>query len=290
MDIRTMTNFLKIAEYENITKAAEELHIAQPHLTRQIQTLEAELGVTLFVREKKRLHITEEGLFLKQQIQQILDLVDKTTSQVHEMHNGVTGILFIGAIETAGWLYLPKWISGFKQQYPNVRYDLWSGNSVDVTERLDHGLLDLGLVREPFDHSKYEGIHVSDDQWVALMSREHPLAKKDEDTISIQELKNQELLVPAQRVAEMNQWFETCGIQSNITCGFSPLMNGVIMAECGLGIAILPESCYKMSKYHQVAIRKINESRTSGVYLIWKKNSNKMGVAKRFLDYVKTKL
>ena len=97
MDIKVLRNFLKIAEYENITRAAAELHIAQPHLTRQLHALEQELGVTLFVREKKRLHITDEGRFLRQQAIHITDLADKTATQLLDMKSGHN-------LRTVGWL------------------------------------------------------------------------------------------------------------------------------------------------------------------------------------------
>ncbi len=111
-----MKNFLKVAEKENITQSSKELNVAQPHLTRQIQNLEEELGVKRFVREKKRLHITDEGRFLKQQVEQILKLVEKTERQIREMSTEISGTLFIGVIESVSANYLPEWINKFKKK------------------------------------------------------------------------------------------------------------------------------------------------------------------------------
>ena len=287
MDLKELSNFLKIAEYENITKASQELHVAQPHLTRQIQSLEQELGVTLFVREKKRLHITDEGRFLKQQAEQMLGLAQKTKEQIAEMESGINGTLYIGSIETVGILYLPQWIAGFKSRYPKVRYNLWSGNSTDVIEWLEHGRIDLALVRAPFDGDEYESFPVLEEEWIVLMNQEHPMAKSDKNVISLEELSREELLVPTQRIREVSAWFETRNLDCNITCSFSPLMNAIIMVQNNLGTAILPESCRGMLSTQNVVIRKLSERITSTVHLIWRKQYELPGVAKRFREFVR---
>lgn len=287
MDLKELSNFLKIAEYENITKAAQELHVAQPHLTRQIQNLEQELGVSLFIREKKRLHITDEGRFLKQQAEQILGLAQKTKEQISEMESGISGTLYIGSIETVGTIYLPQWISGFKNCYPKIRYNLWSGNSTDVIERLERGLIDLALVRAPFDEEKFESFPVLDEKWIVLMNKNHPLANNDNPHVSLEELSNEELLVPTQRIHEVSGWFNARNLKSNIICGFSPLMNAIVMAQNNLGIAILPESCKEMLFTDDVIIKDLSENMMSTVSFIWKKQYELPGAAKRFLDFVK---
>ena len=287
MELKELSNFLKIAEYENITKASQELHIAQPHLTRQLQNLEQELGVSLFIREKKRLHITDEGLFLKQQAEQLLGLAQKTKEQIAEMESGISGTLYIGSIETVGTIYLPQWISGFKNCYPKIRYNLWSGNSTDVIERLERGLIDLALVRAPFDQDKFESFPVLDENWIILMNKKHPLAGNASPCVTLEELAKEELLVPTQRIREVSDWFKNKGLQSNIICGFSPLMNAIVMAENNLGIAILPESCKEMIFTDDIISKELSENMLSTVSFIWKKQYELPGAAKRFLDFVK---
>ena len=290
MDLKELYNFLKIAEYENITKAANELHIAQPHLTRQIQNLENELGVSLFIREKKRIHITDEGRFLKQQAAQILGLVDKTKEQISEMESGISGTLYIGSIETVGTMYLPQWISGFKSHYPKVHYNLWSGNSTDVIERIEKGLIDIALVRAPFDEDTFDSFPVLDEKWIVLINRKHPLADNGSSCVSLKELSCEELLVPTQRISEITGWFSQRNLQSNIICGFSPLMNAVVMAQNNLGIAILPESCKKMLFTDDVIVKDLSEKMYSTVSFIWRKKYELPGVANRFLEYMRDNL
>lgn len=286
MELRELTYFLKIAEYENITRAAKELHVTQPHLTRQLKSLEEELGVTLFVREKKRLHITDEGRFLKQQAEQILGLTGKIKNQIAEMESGVNGTLYIGSIETVGTMYLPGWISGFKEKYPKVRYNLWSGNSTDVIERLQQGLLDLGLVRAPFDEERYDSLHVLDEKWIVLLNRAHPLAENGRNTVSLKELSGEELLVPTQRIQEISRWFQKRNLESNIICGFSPLMNAIVMAQNNLGVAVLPASCRRMILTDELMVMELEERLSSSVSVIWRKGFELPGAARRFLQFV----
>lgn len=247
MDLKELSYFLKIAEYENITKAAQDLFLAQPHLTRQLQNLENELGVTLFVRDKKRLHITDEGIFLKHQAEQILGLVQKTKDQISEMGNGVSGTLYIGSIETVGTIFLPTWISDFKNLYPKVHYNLWSGNSSDVIERLEKGLIDIGLVRAPFDTDEFDSFPILDEKWIVIINKDHPIANNKRRFVSLEELSSEELLVPTQRINEVSGWFNSRKLTSNIVCGFSPLMNAIVMAEKNLGIAVLPSLAKRCS-------------------------------------------
>lgn len=288
MELKELVNFLKVAEYENITRASKELHIAQPYLTRQIKSLEEELGVTLFIREKKRIHITDEGRFLKQQAEQILGLTLKTKEQISEMENGISGTLFIGAIETVGTLYLPQWISKFKKRYPKIHYNLWSSNSKDVIERLEKGLIDVALVRGPLDESKYHMFPISEENWVVLINKEHPLSKKS--VISLEDLSKEELLVPTQRVNEVTQWFGSKNLDCDIICSFSPLMNGIVMVDHNIGIAILPGSCKQLLYTDKIIVRDLSEEMLSNVFFIYKREYELPSTAKRFIKFVESDL
>lgn len=286
MDIKVLRNFLKIAEYENITRAAAELHIAQPHLTRQLHALEQELGVTLFIREKRWLHITEEGRFLRQQAAHITDLANKTATQLLDMKSGLSGTLYLGAIETVGMIYLPTWIEGFRAQYPDVKYNMWSGNSTDVMERLAKHLVDIALIREPYDANLYEAIHLLDEQWMVLMHPSHRLAVQAKHFVTWEELSQEELMVPTQR----SGWFAEKELPCRITCAFSPLANAVAMVEHNLGVAILPDSaCHALHGRNLKAIP-IEDSPTSGVAVLWPRQTELTGVTERFIAYLRERM
>ena len=137
MDIRTIQYFLEVAKECNITRAAENLHMAQPPLSRQMRQLEEELGVELFDRSKKRLKLTEEGVLLRNRGEEILSMIDKTREEVSELKNGIGGTLYIGTVEGRGPSLLAQWISSFTGQYPQVHYELWNGSTVDVVESME---------------------------------------------------------------------------------------------------------------------------------------------------------
>lgn len=283
MELRVMKNFLKIAETENITQASRELNVAQPHLTRQIKALEEELGVTLFVREKKRIHITEAGKFLRQQSDHILKLVEKTQNQIREMESGIKGTLFLGAIETLGTSKIPEWIAAFKKEFSDVRYNIWTSNSRDVTERLEKGLVDIAIVREPFEKEKFNSIHLQDERWIVFINPEHIFSQKTSPKISLRELSGEELIVPTQRIKEIENWFKEKNYKANITCSFAPISNAAALVQQNLGIAIVPESTKLSVSDKNIIIKELEEERTSGVCVIWRKDVELPGVAKSFL-------
>lgn len=288
MELKALENFAVIAKYENITKAAAELHMAQPPLTRQLRALEQELGVELFTRDKKRLHITAEGRLFKQQCEQVFELLEKSREQVRQMQNGISGTVFIGAIETVGTTLLPEWIAGFKQAYPNVKYNLWSANSDDVIERLERGLLDLALIREPYDAEKFDALHVKTEQWMALARSGHPLLSSGGTSAALGEIAAYPLIVPTRRSREISRWFEQAGLHADIMCEFAPLMNGVTLAERGLGVAIVPQSAAYALTGRPIETRAITGCDTSsGVSLIWKKSRPLSETESRFVQYVR---
>lgn len=289
MELKTLWYFLRIAERENITQAAHELHMTQPHLTRQLRSLEKELGVPLFSREKKRLVITEEGIYVKQQVKQIFALLAKTEEHVKALHAGLTGKLYIGAVETLGPLYVPQWLRQFRQSFPQVTYQIWTANSRDVLERLDDGQLDVALVRGNFpEHSCYNSIPLLKEGWIGLFSPQLGLSKAPENTpLSLDELTGHHLIVPAQRTREIRQLFLQKGLKAHILCEFSPLLNGIVLAEEGLGVAILPASARASLTGHHVLTRPLDIPETSQGCLVWRNDRKQTRVAQRFIETLK---
>lgn len=289
MDLRVMKNFLKIAETENITQSSRELNVAQPHLTRQIKALEEELGVLLFQRDKKRLHITEEGRFLKQQAEQILRLVEKTERQVKEMQSEISGTLFLGTIETIGESVLPDWAYEFKNRFPEIKFNIWSANSKDVVERLSKGLLDLAVVREPIDETKFNSIHLATENWTAFFNRNHILSQKSGEKISLAELSKEELMVPIQRVDEVEKWFREKNLKANIKCAFSPMSIGMHLLSKNLGVVILPKSAGGTVSKDKILMKELSDNKPSGISLIWKKGYELPLAAKNFKAFLQEK-
>lgn len=179
MELRVLKYFLAVAREENFTKAAAQLHVTQPTLSRQIADLEEELGVKLFIRSNHNIILTEDGLFLKQRAQEILTLADKTKRDFIHNEKELSGTVNIGSGEYRSNEYLAKIIAEFHRQYPNVHYEIFTGNSITVCDYMERGFLDMGLISEPANMQKYHFISMPiKEQWGVYVPKHSPLALK----------------------------------------------------------------------------------------------------------------
>lgn len=290
MEIRTLTYFMAVAEERNLTRAAARLHIAQPSLTKQLKILEEELGTSLFVRGKRGMEPTREGEYLYRQGRQILELVSKTEGQLKEMQEGLQGTLYVSAVETIGNSLMPEWLAGFHKKYPDVTYRVWNGNTDDVLERLKNGLTDMAIARAPFDKKLFDGILLGEDAWVAVMNREHPLAAKPGKTVKLAELAEHKLILAISRYrgGELREWFQSVGKEPQIIAEFAPLMSGISLAACGIGVAILPGLSASSVEYKpDVVVKQIEGLDEQTKYaLIWRRQDELSGVSRQFIAYV----
>ena len=166
MELRVLRYFLAVAREENITKAAAMLHLTQPTLSRQLMQLEDELGVQLFHRSRYHIVLTDEGMLLRRRAQELVDLADKTVREFAAQETELMGEIAIGAGESRSMTFLSRAIRTFREQYPKVTFRIFSANADDVKERLDTGLLDMGLLTEPVDVGKYAFCRMQEkDRW-----------------------------------------------------------------------------------------------------------------------------
>lgn len=288
MDIRTIQYFLEVARECNITRAAENLHMAQPPLSRQMHQLEEELGVELFDRSRKRLKLTEEGELLKRRGEEIVALLEKAREEVGELKNGISGVLYIGTVEGRGPQLLAQWISAFHQEYPQVRYELWNGSTDDVVERMQKGLLDLALIAEPFDHEHLSYCEVETTPWVAMIPSRHPLAQAEGDTVSLKSLLKESLILPSRksRVREIENWFEDYDGNLNIVCEMSSFLNARELTRQGVGIAIFPKVDEHYTPPGIVEKEVVDPVKTIEYKLVWDSQKELTVLARRFVDQV----
>lgn len=290
MDIRLLHYFLVVAEEQNITRAAEKLLMAQPPLSRQMKQLEEELGTPLFIRGSRKLELTEEGLFLKERAEHILDLVERTRLEIDDMKQGMSGTVYIGVTQTIASTLLPKFIAGFKTLYPDVNYDIWSGNSDQVIDRLEKGLLDFAIVREPYDQEQFDGTRIRKEPWCVLVHKDSPIASVKEDAVPLSMLAEEELIVPAikSRRREIENWFLAKDLTANIFCEYAPLISSMYLVEQGVGAAILPESVSNTLSGKKLVLKKIADPEVySYVAILTKKYRTLSKAAVALLTYVK---
>ena len=246
MDLRSLKYYTVVAQELNITRAAEKLNMSQPPLSNQLKALEEELGVTLLIRGKRHLQLTEAGNLLLRRANQILELADKTRQELTDLKDGLSGTISIGIVEGRAPFLVSRWISGFREEFPRIQYSLWNGSSDDVLDRLYRGLVDIAVIAAPYDTEHLEGFQVGREPWVAIIPAGHPLAKAEGKQISLSSLAGEPLIVPSRksRVDAIRKWFREIGEEPNIICEMSNYLDAVALSERGVGISIFPQTTY----------------------------------------------
>lgn len=290
MELRHIRYFLAVAEELNFTRAAAKLCIAQPPLSRQIQDLEQELGAKLFLRKPHALQLTEEGVLFRQYALQVMDLVEKSAEDIREMKKGLQGTLYLASVEGHAPHLFSKWIAGFHALYPHVQFNLWNGNSDEVTNRIMKGLADLAIIMEPYNAEGLDAIHVYSEPWIAMIPARHPLAELPGNTIAFEKLAPYDLIIPsrASRLQEINGWFSAAGCTPKVLCRIAHMLNAYELTEQNVGIAIYPASAADLAAGDTVRMKElIHPSVTASYVLIRNKNRQLSNAAIEFLNYIK---
>ncbi len=179
MDLRVLNYFLMVAREGNITKAAQLLHISQPTLSRQLMQLEEELSVKLFQRGKHNVYLTSEGTLFRRRAQEIINLANKAKSELTQEDENLSGTISLGCGELLSMNEIAEMMAAFNEQYPFVKFQLHSAFNNDIKEQIEQGILDLGLLVEPVDISKYDFIRMrTQESWGVLVKDESELAQK----------------------------------------------------------------------------------------------------------------
>lgn len=289
MEIRVLKYFLAVAREGSITGAANSLHLTQPTLTRQLQELEKELGQKLLIRGKYKISLTPEGLILRKRAEEIIEMVEKTEAEFQSISETVSGDIYIGGGESDAFKYIAKVIKELQAEYPKIKFHIYSGNAEDVTEKLDRGLLDFGVLIQPIDLSKYDYIPIPEkDIWGLLMRKDNPLAEKSE--IKLEDLMGVPLLASRQMSPKYSKdsgfldWFGDKFDQLNITATYNLIYNAAIMVETGVGCAVTLDKLANTSQNSKICFRPLSPRLDSGLDIVWKKNQVFSPAAKLFLE------
>lgn len=273
MELRTLRYFLAVAQEENITKAAELLHVTQPTLSRQIMELEKELGVTLLFRGKNGLTLSDDGALFRQRAEEIVELADRLRQTFVQRNTEVSGVIAIGATEAVGSRVFAKLIQEFSAQYPLVRFHLYNEMADYIKDRMDKGLLDVGLLLEPVDTVKYDFIRLPQKEtWGVLMRDDHPLAGRK--TITTDEAAQYPLILPLREQvrAEILNWINKDEKDLSVPLSYTLLSNAVLLVEEGLGCAFCLDGALAIHSSPRLRFIPIEPEHTTHSVLIWKKN------------------
>ncbi|MFB5676246.1 LysR family transcriptional regulator [Paenibacillus terreus] len=294
MEFRVLRYFLTVAREGSITRAADFLHVTQPTLSRQLKDLEEQLGKKLFTRSSHSIILTDEGMLLRKRAEEIVDMVDKLEAEFISMEETISGDVYIGSGETYAMKQIARVVKDLQLKYPNIRYHIFSGNEDDVTERLDKGLLDFGILIDPADLSKYNYINMpAKDVWGVVMRKDSSLAVKD--TIQVDDLLNVPLICSRQAMQqtlsknEYVDWFGENFDKLNIVTTFNLLYNAAIMVEEGIGYALSIDKIVNTSSDSNLCFRPLKPRLEAGLNIVWKKHQVFSAAAAVFLNEIQEK-
>ena len=290
MDIKSLQYFLEVAREENITRAAQKLCIAQPPLSRQLQKLEEELGVQLLIRGKRRVQLTEEGVFLKQQAEEIIALMERTKYQLGMVKSSTYGTVSIAVTESCGAGVMCSLIRKFHEIYPGIHFQILAGSGDEVNQRLEQNLADMGIMREPFDMETYDREFLKSEPWLAVMGKETPLARETGKTVPLSRLGGEDLIIPARLPIqeEINSWFNDAAQERNIFCVYNSPAAIIPLVESGAAVAICPESVKSFAGGRRLVFKPIVEPRKdSRLYLVKKRRQMMPLAAQLFWEFAR---
>lgn len=289
MDLRVLTYFLTVAREKTISQAAESLHLSQPTLSKQLKELEEELGVTLFIRGNREITLTEDGIYLRNRGEEILSLVNKTTSNL-KGQSVIGGNLSIGAGETKVFKIIAETISEMTRNYPDVYTQFYSGNSDDIMRKIDDGLLDFGLVIGQVAKQKYESITLPEaDVWGLMLNKQHKLANNK--FISPKNLLNTPLYTSSQSLVDqqMSDWLGVNSTHLNIVGSYNLLYNASLLSETGQAAVLCIDGIINTTGTNLTFIELLPRLEAKS-NLIWKKDVVLSNTAKMFLKELKGKI
>ena len=288
MEIRTLRYFLAVAREENMSRAAETLHVTQPTLSKQLKSLEDELGKKLFTRHSFSIKLTDEGILLRNRAEDLVAMADKIEQEFVSLDDITGGELYLGLAESYQIKYLARAIKGFKAHYPSLRYHITSGDTEQIADKLDKGLLDFLVLAELPDSRKYEYLAFPEsDVWGLIIPIDDPLARKKR--ISVSDLKGLPLFCSDQAWEnELRTWAGNDYSQLKLEGSFRLSYNGSIFAKEGLGYLLTFDHLIDTSDNSGLVFRPLTPKLETILYIAWNKYQTFTPIAERFLQHLRT--
>ena len=286
MEIKNLRYFLAVAREENMSKAAEQLHVSQPTLSKTLKALEEELGKKLFIRHSFSISLTDEGMLLRDRAQDLVAMSDKIEQEFNSLDDITGGDIYFGLAESYQIRYLAREIYKLKEKYPNFTYHITSGDTEQVTEKLDKGILDFAVLCETPDSNKYEYVKFPEaDVWGAIMPSSHPLAGKK--SIRVSDLIGQPLFASEQSWNnEIKAWAKDRFNEFKLEGSFRLSYNGSVFARENLGI-LLTFKYLINTEGTDMVFKPLSPELKSELYLIWNKYQAFTPIAEKFLEQIK---
>lgn len=285
MDIRQLKYFLTIAEEGSITAAAKKLSMAQPPLSQQLKQLEEELGVKLMERGARNIQLTDAGIILQNRAKQIIALNDSAAREVRDVSTGLSGTLSIGTVSSSAATLLKERLTFFHQQYPDVTFEIHEGNTFMMIDLLNKGIVEIGIVRTPFNVTNLNYTYAETEPMVAVMTAAHDWDEQNVE-IGIEELEGRPLIIYRRFEQLITNTCHQYNFQPTILCKNDDARTTLLWANAGLGIGILPKSAvYALTDRNDLRIKIIQEPALhTRIAAIWDKDRYLSSVARKFIE------
>ncbi len=280
MEFRVLQYFLAVTREGNISAAAQSLNLSQPSLSRQLKDLEDELGAKLFIRGNRRIELTEEGLILRKRAGEIMQLVELTESEISEVKNNISGTLSIGAGESLSMHSITEVFRRLKENYPDIRLNVVSGDTEDLQDRLDRGLLDFALIFTDFDRNAYHHLTLEEKEiFGVIMRRDDALAEKE--YITVKDLYDKPLIVSRANGLDIFSGSQARKLQ--VAATYNLLYNASLMVEDGIGVAISFDGLVDTSENSSLCFRPLYPEISVSPSLIWKRHQKLSIISQLFI-------
>ncbi len=288
MEIRTLRYFLAVAREENMTRAADLLHVTQPTLSKQLKALEEELGKKLFVRHSFSIELTDEGVLLKARAEDLVRMADKIEQEFVSLDDITGGDLYLGLAESEQIRYLAREIRTLKNQLPNLHYHITSGDTEQVIEKLNKGILDFAVLAETPDPARYESVPFPvNDVWGLVVKEDSPLATKKK--IRVKDLYGLPLFCSEQSWRnEIPAWAKENMDKLTLEGSFRLSYNASMFVKEGLGCLLTFKGLIDTSERSGLVFRPLDPLCETVLYLTWNRYQSFTPAAERFLSQVKT--
>lgn len=272
MEVRELRYFLAVAREENITRAAESLHISQPSLSKQLMEMEKKLGKKLLIRGKRKVTLTEEGVLLRKRAEEIMELVEKTCKEISSDSKEVIGDIYLGGGTPESVLHAA---AKLREMYPEVQFHFYSGDALDVSERLNHGTLDFAVMLEPVNNEKYDFLSLPEcSRWGILAKKEDPFAEKK--TVTKEDIRSIPLVMH-QRIGLQNiiaHWAETDRESLHIAATYNVVHGSPIsFVRQGLGYFLTTRDMLAPVLDPDVCFMPLDPELPTRQALVWKKHA-----------------
>ena len=287
MELRILKYFLTVAKEQSFTKAAEQLHITQPTLSRQLSAFEEELGTKLFVRSGKNITLTDEGILLKRRALEIVELEERTMEELRGTQEVIEGTVTVGCGEFAAVETLARICKQFKEKYPLVQIAIHTATADTIYEMMNKGLVDVGLFMEPVDTEGLDYIRIMDsDHWVVGMRPDDPLAQKQ--YIEKKELLGKPLILPERMgvQSELANWFGKDFSKLHISFTSNLGTNAGVMAANGLGYPVSIEGAAKYWREDLLVQRRLFPEITANTVIAWRRNIPYSQAVYKFIEEI----